>query len=38
LVMYPREGHGFHEPMHRKRAMERVLAWYDRYVKNGDTR
>jgi dipeptidyl aminopeptidase/acylaminoacyl peptidase len=34
LVVYPREGHGLREPVHRKRAYARILAWYDRYVKN----
>jgi dipeptidyl aminopeptidase/acylaminoacyl peptidase len=32
MVVYPREGHGLREPVHRKRAYERILAWYDRYV------
>ncbi|MBM3804647.1 MAG: S9 family peptidase [Acidimicrobiia bacterium] len=35
LVVYPREGHGLREPVHRKRAYDRILAWYDRYVKSG---
>jgi dipeptidyl aminopeptidase/acylaminoacyl peptidase len=34
LVVYPREGHGLREPVHRKQAYARVLAWYDRYVKD----
>jgi dipeptidyl aminopeptidase/acylaminoacyl peptidase len=33
LVVYPREGHGLREPVHRIRAYARVLDWYDRYVK-----
>ena len=33
LVIYPREGHGFREPLHRKDAYRRVLEWYGRYVK-----
>jgi len=33
LVIYPREGHGLREPLHRKNAYARVLAWYDRYLK-----
>jgi dipeptidyl aminopeptidase/acylaminoacyl peptidase len=34
LIVYPREGHGLREPVHRKRAYARILAWYDRYVKS----
>jgi dipeptidyl aminopeptidase/acylaminoacyl peptidase len=34
LVVYPREGHGLREPVHRKQAYARILAWYDRYVKS----
>jgi dipeptidyl aminopeptidase/acylaminoacyl peptidase len=33
LVVYPREGHGLREPVHRLRAYARILHWYDRYVK-----
>jgi dipeptidyl aminopeptidase/acylaminoacyl peptidase len=33
LVRYPREGHGFHEPRHRVDALERTLAWFDKYLK-----
>ena len=33
LVRYPREGHGFREPRHRVDALERTLAWFDRYLK-----
>jgi dipeptidyl aminopeptidase/acylaminoacyl peptidase len=33
LVRYPREGHGLREPKHRVDAMERTLAWFDRYLK-----
>ena len=35
LVRYPREGHGLREPRHRVDALERTLAWFDRYVKGG---
>jgi dipeptidyl aminopeptidase/acylaminoacyl peptidase len=34
LVVFPREGHGLREPIHRKRAYARILDWYDRYLKN----
>jgi Dipeptidyl aminopeptidases/acylaminoacyl-peptidases len=33
LVRYPREGHGFREPRHRIDALERTLAWFDRFLK-----
>ncbi len=33
LVRYPREGHGLSEPAHRVDALERTLAWFDRYLK-----
>jgi dipeptidyl aminopeptidase/acylaminoacyl peptidase len=33
LVRYPREGHGLREPKHRLDALERTLAWFDKYLK-----
>ncbi|HLL77172.1 MAG TPA: S9 family peptidase [Pyrinomonadaceae bacterium] len=33
LVRYPREGHGFREPRHRLDALERTLAWFDKFLK-----
>ncbi|HKR61133.1 MAG TPA: S9 family peptidase [Pyrinomonadaceae bacterium] len=33
LVRYPREGHGLREPQHRLDAVERTLAWFDRFLK-----
>ena len=33
LVRYPREGHGLREPLHRVDALERTLAWLDRFLK-----
>jgi dipeptidyl aminopeptidase/acylaminoacyl peptidase len=33
LVRYPREGHGLREPRHRLDALERTLAWFDRFLK-----
>jgi dipeptidyl aminopeptidase/acylaminoacyl peptidase len=33
LVRYPREGHGLREPLHRLDALERTLAWFDRFLK-----
>jgi dipeptidyl aminopeptidase/acylaminoacyl peptidase len=35
FVRYPREGHGLREPKHRVDALERTVAWFDRYVKLG---
>ena len=34
LVIYPREGHGLRERLHRKNAYARVLEWYGRYLKS----
>lgn len=33
LVRYPREGHGLREPRHRVDALERTVAWFDRFLK-----
>ncbi|MFL6207921.1 MAG: S9 family peptidase [Pyrinomonadaceae bacterium] len=33
FVRYPREGHGFREPRHRQDALERTLAWFDKYLR-----
>ena len=33
FVRYPREGHGLREPRHRQDALERTLAWFDKYLK-----
>jgi len=33
FVRYPREGHGLREPKHRVDALERTVAWFDRYLK-----
>ncbi len=33
LVRYPREGHGLREPKHRVDALERTLAWFEKYLK-----
>lgn len=33
LVRYPRAGHGFREPKHRVDSLERILAWFDKYLK-----
>ncbi len=33
MVVYPREPHGLGERQHQRDLMERVLAWFDEYVK-----
>jgi dipeptidyl aminopeptidase/acylaminoacyl peptidase len=33
LVLYPREPHGFHEERHLVDRLNRILAWYDKYLK-----
>jgi dipeptidyl aminopeptidase/acylaminoacyl peptidase len=33
MVIYPREGHGISEVLHRKDYMKRETAWYDKYLK-----
>jgi len=33
FVEYPREPHGFQEPLHRVDVQKRVLAWFDKYLK-----
>ncbi len=33
FVRYPREGHGFREPYHRADALERILRWFDRWLR-----
>ena len=33
LVMYPREPHGFHEEKHLVDRLNRILAWYDKHLK-----
>lgn len=34
MVTYPREPHGLHERLHQRDLLTRILAWYDRYLKN----
>ena len=35
LVVYPREGHGFREEKHIVDYLNRLISWFDRYLKNG---
>ena len=35
LVLYPREGHGLREEQHLLDRLNRVVAWFDKYVKGG---
>ena len=32
LVVYPNEGHGFVDPVHRRDVMERAAEWFARYL------
>jgi dipeptidyl aminopeptidase/acylaminoacyl peptidase len=34
MVVYPREHHGFKERAHQIDLLTRILAWYDKYLKN----
>ena len=34
LVVYPNEGHFFTEPAHNRDVIERVVGWFDRYLKS----
>jgi dipeptidyl aminopeptidase/acylaminoacyl peptidase len=37
FVRYPREGHGVREPQHRVDYSNRILAWFDKFLKpNGE--
>jgi dipeptidyl aminopeptidase/acylaminoacyl peptidase len=33
LVVYPREPHGFHEEKHLLDRLNRIVAWYDKYMR-----
>ncbi len=33
LVVYPREPHGFHEERHLIDRLNRIVAWYDKFLK-----
>jgi len=33
VMIYPGEGHGLRDPKHLADALERTLAWFDRYLK-----
>ncbi len=35
LVLYPREGHGLREEKHLVDRLNRVVAWFDKYLKAG---
>ena len=32
LVVYPNEGHGFVDPLHRRDVLERAAGWFARYM------
>jgi dipeptidyl aminopeptidase/acylaminoacyl peptidase len=33
IMIYPNEGHGLREPAHARDALERTLAWFDKYLR-----
>ncbi len=33
LVVYPGEGHMFHDPAHKRDVLERAAAWFERWMK-----
>jgi dipeptidyl aminopeptidase/acylaminoacyl peptidase len=37
FVTYPREGHGVNEKAHQQDFMNRVLIWFEKYLKDGLT-
>jgi dipeptidyl aminopeptidase/acylaminoacyl peptidase len=37
LVVYPREPHGLREEKHLLDRLNRIVAWYDRYLKRQGT-
>jgi dipeptidyl aminopeptidase/acylaminoacyl peptidase len=36
FVVYPREGHGLREEKHLVDRLNRIIEWFDRYVKTGE--
>jgi len=38
LVVYPREPHGFHEEKHLLDRLNRILEWYDKYLKGDEAK
>ena len=35
LVIYPGENHGLRVPSYLRDRMQRLIAWYDRFLKTG---
>ena len=33
IMIYPGEGHGLRDPAHARNALERTLAWFDKYLR-----
>jgi dipeptidyl aminopeptidase/acylaminoacyl peptidase len=33
IMIYPGEGHGLRDPVHSQDAIERTLAWFDKYLR-----
>ena len=32
-VFYPEEGHGFYKREHQQDSLQRMVAWFDKYLK-----
>jgi dipeptidyl aminopeptidase/acylaminoacyl peptidase len=33
IMIYPNEGHGLRDPAHARDALNRTLAWFDKYLR-----
>jgi dipeptidyl aminopeptidase/acylaminoacyl peptidase len=33
FVVYPNEGHSFHDPKHREDVLKRTVAWFNENLK-----
>ena len=36
-VYYPEEGHGFYKREHQQDSLQRLVDWFDKYLKGGGT-
>jgi len=34
-VYYPEEGHGFYKREHQQDSLQRMVDWFDKYLKGG---
>ncbi len=37
FVVYPNEGHSFHDPKHREDVLKRTVAWFNENLKQAGT-